>query len=55
MDEKQESKPKAEEWPSTIRTRKELDSALEAGEASGVSTRSFDEAVEAGIARAKNG
>ena len=55
MDEKQKSKPKADEWPNTIRTREELDAALEAGEESGVSERSFDEAVEAGIARAKNG
>jgi len=55
MDEKQKSELEAEDWPSTIRTRKELDAALEAGEASGVSARTFDEAVEAGIARAKNG
>lgn len=55
MAEKQKTTEKRPEWPNTVRTREELDAALEAGEASGVSKRSFDEAVEAGIARAKNG
>lgn len=55
MDDKRKSTEKRPEWPNTVRTREELDAALEAGEASGVSERTFDEAVEAGIARAKNG
>lgn len=58
MDDTQKTKPKAQdraEWPNTIRTREELDAALEAGLKSGVSKRSFDEIVAAGIKRAEHG
>ncbi len=54
MDETKKSKSVTPEWPSTVRSRDELDSALEAGEKSGVSERSFDEIVKAAITRAKN-
>lgn len=53
MDDKRKSTEKRPEWPNTVRTREELDAALEAGEASGVSERSIDEIFEAAIARAK--
>lgn len=46
---------KTREWPNTVRNREELDSALEAGLKSGVSTRTIDEIFESGIAKAKNG
>ena len=55
MDKKQKTTEKRPEWPNTVRTREELDAALEAGEKSGVSERSIDEIFEAAIARAKNG
>ena len=42
-------------WPNIIHTREELEDALEAGLASGVSTRTLDEIFESGIAQAKNG
>jgi hypothetical protein len=42
------------EWPNGVRTRDELESALEAGEKSGVSKRTIDEIFESGIAKAKN-
>ena len=45
----------AEEWPNTVRTREELDAALEAGLKSGVSPRSFEEIVESARSRLKNG
>lgn len=46
---------KNDEWPSTIRNREELDSALESGLKSGVSTRTIDEIFESAIAKVKNG
>ena len=46
---------KSENWPGNIQTRAELDSALEAGLKSGVSTRTIDEIFESVIAKAKNG
>ena len=46
---------KSEKWPGNIQTRAELDSALEAGLKSGVSTRTIDEIFESVIAKAKNG
>ncbi len=42
-------------WPNTIRNRDELDSALEAGEKSGISDRTTEEIFESAIARIKNG
>lgn len=42
-------------WPNTIRTREELDSALEAGLASGISQYSAEEIVERAIKRFGNG
>lgn len=45
----------AETWPNTVRTREELDAALEAGMNSGVSTRTIDEIMEDAIARIENG
>lgn len=44
---------KLPEWPNPVRTRDELDSALEAGEKSGVSDRTVDEIFESTIARLK--
>lgn len=55
MDDTKTVKPKTPEWPNTIRSRDELDEALEAGRQSGVSERGFDDIVEAAIARVKNG
>jgi len=55
MNEKNKSKPADGEWPNTIRTRDELDSALEAGEKSGVSERTFDEIIESARNSLKNG
>lgn len=46
---------KSDEWPNTIRTAAELDSALESGLKSGVSTRTIDEIFESVIAKVKNG
>lgn len=45
----------AEPWPGTVQTREELDSALEAGLKSGVSTKTIEEVMEAAIARVENG
>jgi hypothetical protein len=42
-------------WPNTVRTREELDSALEAGLASGISPYSAEEIVERAIKRFRNG
>ena len=53
MSDTPKTKPPAEEWPNTVRSREELDSALEAGEKSGVSDRTIDEIFEAAIARLK--
>ena len=35
----------SKDWPNTIKTQSELDSALEAGEKSGVSKRTFEDVV----------
>lgn len=45
----------AEEWPNTVRTREELDAALEAGLKSGVSPYNIEEITERAINRLKNG
>ncbi len=45
---------KARDWPNTVRTREELDSALEAGLKSGVSDRTIEEVGEHTIARLKS-
>jgi len=45
---------KLPEWPSTIRTRDELDSALEAGLKSGVSELTGKQIVERALARLKS-
>ena len=42
-------------WPNTVRSREELDCALEAGLKSGVSNRTTEEIFESAIARVKNG
>lgn len=42
-------------WPNTVRTRDELDSALEAGLASGVSPYSAQQIIERAIKRFKDG
>ncbi len=46
---------KMREWPNKVRSRGELDSALEAGLKSGVSQRSTEEIFESVIDRLKNG
>ncbi len=43
------------EWPNSVCTFDELDSALEAGEKSGVSDRTTEEIFEGAISRLKNG
>lgn len=55
MSDTPKTKGKSDEWPNTVRTREELDSALEAGEKSGASDRDIDEIFESAIARLKNG
>lgn len=52
---KQPKAEPAEEWPNTVRTRDELDAALEAGLKSGVSPYSIEEITERAISRLKNG
>ena len=47
------TKPPTQEWPNTVRTREELDSALAAGEKSGVSSHSIKEIADRAIARLK--
>ncbi len=49
------NKQNHEEWSNAVRNRDELDSALEAGLKSGVSSRTIDEIFASGIAKAKNG
>lgn len=49
------NKQNRDEWPNAVRSRDELDSALEAGLKSGVSKRTIDEIFASGIAKAKNG
>ena len=44
---------KHRDWPNSVRSRKELDDALEAGEASGVSDSTVLEIAENMIARMK--
>ena len=38
--------PPAKDWPNTVKTRTDLDAALEAGEKSGVSKRSFENVIK---------
>lgn len=45
----------AENWPNTVRTREELDAALEAGFASGRSDKTIPEIFEEVIADSKDG
>lgn len=45
----------AEEWPNTVKTRKELDAALEKGVQSGRSTRTVEDIYKAALAEMKNG
>lgn len=47
--------PEADEWSNTVRTREELDSALEAGLKSGVSELTGKQIVERALARLENG
>ena len=57
MSDTNRKQPKAEpakEWPNTVRTREELDAALEAGLKSGVSPYSIEEITERAISRLKN-
>lgn len=49
------AKPAAEDWPNPVRTREELDAALEAGLASGESPYRIDEVAERILNRLKNG
>ena len=52
---KQPKAEPAEDWPNTVRTRDELDAALEAGLKSGVSPYTIEEITERAINRLKNG
>lgn len=52
---KQPKAEPAEDWPNTVRTREELDAALEAGLKSGVSPYTIEEITERAISRLKNG
>jgi hypothetical protein len=47
--------PKAQDWPNTVRSRDELDSALEEGLESGRSKRTVHDIFEEQIAKFKNG
>ncbi|MBO6756448.1 MAG: hypothetical protein JJ902_08990 [Roseibium sp.] len=49
-----EKKP-AEDWPNTVKTRKELDAALEKGLESGRGTRSLDTLYRDAVASSKDG
>jgi hypothetical protein len=53
MSDTPKTKPPADEWPNTVRTREELDSALEAGEKSGESPYTIKEIADRAIARLK--
>lgn len=44
----------ANEWPNTIRTREELDNALDAGSESGVSDRTVADVLKEVLVRRKN-
>ncbi|MEM1199531.1 MAG: hypothetical protein AAGI06_09500 [Pseudomonadota bacterium] len=57
MDTKSKEAPEASErnWPNGVAKRDELDAALEAGEASGVSDRTTQEIFDGVISRLKNG
>ena len=50
-----DSAEKHENWPNTVRSRDELDSALEAGLKSGVSKFTGRQIVDRALARLKNG
>ena len=55
MNDREAKRPPRElDWPNTVRTREELDEALEEGLNSGVSERTTEEIFESAIARAKN-
>ena len=55
MDDREAKRPPKElDWPNPVRTREELDAALEEGLNSGVSERTTDEIFESAIARAAN-
>ena len=51
----EDAKRDIEEWPNPVRTREELDSALEAGLESGISPYSIEEITERVLDRLKNG
>jgi hypothetical protein len=53
MSDTPKTKLPVDEWPKTIRTREELDSALEAGEKSGASPYTIKEIAHRAIARLK--
>ncbi len=50
----EDAKRDIEEWPNPVRTREELDSALEAGLESGISPYSIEEITERVLDRLKN-
>lgn len=55
MDEKTKAKPVAADWPNPIRTRDELDAALEAGLKSGVADEDIEQVTQRVIASRKHG
>jgi len=55
MDEKTKAKPKTAEWPNPIRTRDELDAALEAGLKSGVAEENIEQITKRVIAARTRG
>lgn len=55
MDEKTKSKPVNAQWPNPIRTREELDAALEAGLKSGVADENIEQITQRVIASRKHG